>query len=244
MYNFLVDRPYTRKDVYRVIGIDENTKGGNWETGYNKFKNDYFIFTNIGIPGRTGHNYHNQFLGNELFWFAKSDTNINQPQIKELLNPPGFVYVFYRIDNSKPFVFAGTAVVKKYQDTSPVQITWKVINEYDAEPLSTQELKRLSEGKRKIVLSNSYERNPEARRRCVEHYGFKCSICGFDFEKIYGNLGKDFVHVHHIKPVAEIGEEYYIDPISDLRPVCPNCHAVLHRQRPCLSIDELKFMIN
>jgi 5-methylcytosine-specific restriction enzyme A len=55
MYNFIVDKEYKRKDIYRVIGLPENTKGGNWDTGYNKYNNDYFIFANIGIPGTCPH---------------------------------------------------------------------------------------------------------------------------------------------------------------------------------------------
>ena len=240
MQNFIVDRKYTRKDVYRTIGIPEDTKGGNWDTGYTKFQNDYYIFTNIGIPGRTGHNYGNRFEGNELFWFAKTNTNISQPQIQELLNPPAYVYIFYRDDNSGPFTFAGTAIPKTHQKTTPVQITWEIINDFDSEPLSHSEIQSLPEGQKKQITSNAYERNPEARKRCVDYYGYKCSICAFDFEKIFGDIGKGFIHVHHLKPVSEIGEEYYVDPIKDLRPVCPNCHAMLHRRKPCYTIDELK----
>jgi hypothetical protein len=240
MQNFIVDRKYSRKDVYRVIGIPENTKGGNWDTGYNKYKNDYYIFTNIGIPGRTGHDYGNKFDGNELYWFAKGKTKITQHQVQELLNPPGYVYIFYRDDNSQPFIFAGTARLKSYKDTTPVQITWEIINDFDIEPLSQKEILALPEGRRKQIISNAYERNPEARRRCVEYYGYKCSVCSFDFEKIYGEIGKEFIHVHHIKPISEIGEQYFVDPIHDLRPVCPNCHAMLHRKKPFLAIEDLK----
>jgi len=243
MYNFIVDREYSRKDVYRIIGISENTKGGNWDTGYNQYLEDFFIFANIGVPGRTGHNYDNRFDGENLYWFAKSETNISQPQIKKLLNPPGFVYIFYRTDSGKPFVFAGIGVPINYKDVTPVQITWKIINGFDQMPLSKNELLKIPEGQRKQITSNSYERNPEARKRCVGFYGFKCTVCEFDFVKTYGDIGKDFIHVHHLKPISEIGEEYYVDPINDLRPVCPNCHAMLHRKHPSVSIDELKQLI-
>lgn len=80
------------------------------------------------------------------------------------------------------------------------------------------------------VSVNRYERSPEARNRCIEQYGPICLICGFDFEKTYGELGKGFIHVHHITPISEIGEEYEIDYKNDLIPVCPNCHAMLHRK--------------
>ncbi|WP_442915954.1 HNH endonuclease [Leptospira sp. GIMC2001] len=87
---------------------------------------------------------------------------------------------------------------------------------------------------------NSYERNPEARRLCVEHYGHKCAVCNFNFEEKYGKLGKNFIHVHHVKPLNSIRKAYAVDPIKDLIPVCPNCHAMLHRNKETLSITALK----
>ncbi len=96
------------------------------------------------------------------------------------------------------------------------------------------------EGAVRKVTVNAYERNPEARRQCISHYGARCSICGFDFFEVYGEVGKDFVHVHHLKQISEVGETYKIDPINDLRPICPNCHAILHKQKPPYTIDEVK----
>lgn len=61
-----------------------------------------------------------------------------------------------------------------------------------------------------------------------------------NFDEVYGELGKGFIHVHHLLPVAQLGKQYEVDPIADLRPVCPNCHAMLHRRNPPLSINELK----
>ncbi len=102
----------------------------------------------------------------------------------------------------------------------------------------------LREGRLKSVLVNIYERNPRARLRCIDHYGPSCSVCGFDFEAKYGAIGKGFVHVHHLVDLASIRDEYEIDPIQDLRPVCPNCHAMLHKSVPAYSIAELQKFIN
>lgn len=102
------------------------------------------------------------------------------------------------------------------------------------------EIDVFSEGARQVVQVNRYERNPDARRACLAHYGFACVVCGIDFEQKYGELGRGFIHVHHLVPLSTIGEEYVVDPIADLRPVCPNCHAMLHRQHPPLSIGELQ----
>lgn len=97
----------------------------------------------------------------------------------------------------------------------------------------------LFEGAKKQITVNSYERNLKARQRCLDQYGYMCSVCDIDFEKIYGIIGKDFIHVHHLKEISDIGNEYIVDPINDLKPVCPNCHSMLHQRKPCFTIDEL-----
>ncbi len=99
---------------------------------------------------------------------------------------------------------------------------------------------KLVEGSVCQVSINSYERNPEARRRCIEHHGTSCCVCGFNFEEKFGSMAQGFIHVHHLKPLSEIQEEYKVDPIADLRPVCPNCHAIIHLGGKTRSIEEVK----
>lgn len=103
---------------------------------------------------------------------------------------------------------------------------------------------QLSEEGIKKILINKYERNPLARRICIEYHGSLCKICGFDFNKAYGEIGKGFIHVHHIKPISEINQKYILDPIHDLIPICPNCHAMIHRGKTAISIDTLKLAMN
>lgn len=98
----------------------------------------------------------------------------------------------------------------------------------------------LLEGAKKTVTVNAYERNTEARQRCLDKWGLNCSVCSFHFQLVYGEIGRGYIHVHHIKPLSEIGEEYEVDPEKDLRPVCPNCHSMLHKEKPALSIEQLK----
>lgn len=98
---------------------------------------------------------------------------------------------------------------------------------------------KFPEGAKTTVVINAYERNPKARVACIAHHGCHCAACGFNFASIYGELGKDFIHVHHIKPLRAVAAEYEVDPKKDLVPVCPNCHAMIHRTEPCLSISEL-----
>ncbi len=102
----------------------------------------------------------------------------------------------------------------------------------------------LKEGAVKQIFINSYERNPIARKICIENHGYCCTVCGFDFEKIYGEIGKQFIHVHHLIEISKRGKEYKVDPTKDLLPVCPNCHAMLHMKTPPLSVIQLKEMMN
>lgn len=95
------------------------------------------------------------------------------------------------------------------------------------------------EGTKYQIQTNRYERNPLNRKLCLQAYGYKCRICGFSFEETYGNIGKNFIHVHHIEPVSSKGGSYILDPLKDLIPVCPNCHAMLHTQTPPLNPSEL-----
>lgn len=102
------------------------------------------------------------------------------------------------------------------------------------------------EGTKKTITVNADERDPEARRACIRHYGFVCQCCGFDFEKTYGELGMNFIHVHHIRPLRTLGEGYCINPVTDLVPLCPNCHAMIHRgneARP-LPVADLEGLLN
>jgi hypothetical protein len=90
------------------------------------------------------------------------------------------------------------------------------------------------------IVINAYERNPIARACCIAHYGASCVVCGLNFGAVYGPLAEGFIHVHHIKPLSAIGVEYEVDPVADLRPVCPNCHAVIHLGGECRGIAEVR----
>ena len=99
---------------------------------------------------------------------------------------------------------------------------------------------KLYEGALMKVNVNKYERNQKARKECVAKKGYQCMVCGRDFEATYGEIGKGFIHVHHLTPISTIGKEYELNVDQDLAPVCPNCHYMLHRKNPPYTIEELK----
>lgn len=104
----------------------------------------------------------------------------------------------------------------------------------------------LFEGIKKQVIVNKYERSAIARTKCLKFHEPICSVCDMNFLEKYGEIGKDFIHIHHLIPIHTIGIKYQINYKMDLIPVCPNCHAMLHRKingkEP--KVDELKKMIN
>ena len=100
-----------------------------------------------------------------------------------------------------------------------------------------------AEGATRRVLVNAYERNRRAREKCLRHYGRTCAACDFNFQARYGEAAAGYIQVHHIVPIAKVGKAYRLNAITDLRPVCPNCHAVIHRREPPFSIKEVRQML-
>ncbi len=99
------------------------------------------------------------------------------------------------------------------------------------------------EGSVQRILVNRYERDPQARSACISAQGDDCCICGFSFGAAYGAEARGYIHIHHVRPLSENGREYKVDPAKDLRPVCPNCHAVLHLGGRCRSIEEVRQLL-
>ncbi len=99
------------------------------------------------------------------------------------------------------------------------------------------------EGAKRMVVVNAYERNPLARAACIAHHGYTCQVCDVDLGERFGEIAEGFIHVHHVVPIACIGRAYKVDPIRDLVPVCPTCHAIIHLQLPPLSVSEAKALL-
>jgi 5-methylcytosine-specific restriction protein A len=86
------------------------------------------------------------------------------------------------------------------------------------------------EGRLVESWSSRRERDPKNRERCIKAYGPQCAVCDMTFLEEYGIIGDGFIHVHHENPLGGVASDgIQQDAIKDLRPVCPNCHAMLHR---------------
>ena len=92
-----------------------------------------------------------------------------------------------------------------------------------------------------------HERNRALRQACLKHYGYKCQVCEIKFDEVYGEIGKDFIEVHHLEPISNTDEEHALDPLTGLVPLCSNCHSMIHRggkDGQPMPLEELKQIYN
>lgn len=110
----------------------------------------------------------------------------------------------------------------------------------------------IQEGRKRKTQSTTYERSTAVRKAAVEYYRREdghivCAICDFNFYEVYGDRGKDFIEIHHETPLYETnGEErtvFLSEAVKNVKPVCSNCHRIIHRKRNEIStISEMKFL--
>ncbi|XIH40974.1 hypothetical protein C1N68_14250 [Priestia aryabhattai] len=118
-----------------------------------------------------------------------------------------------------------------------------LIEDLDSEEIELYESR--AEGTLVTYYGRRYERDPINRKRAIEFHGLSCKVCGFNFEEVYGEPGKDFIEVHHVKLLNTLEKEIVINPERDLVPVCANCHRMIHRRRDnILTVRELRNLIN
>jgi 5-methylcytosine-specific restriction protein A len=100
------------------------------------------------------------------------------------------------------------------------------------------------EGAVSKVLVNRYERDPRNRREAIAIHGKSCLACNFNFQETYGELGDEYIVVHHTVPVSQMGNDYVVDPAKDLVTLCANCHAMVHRHDPPISVSDLRKILS
>ena len=169
---FTVGDHYTRQKIYELLAVPEDRRRGNWETGYTKWENAFFLFPTVGKEATGGFDYDNRWDGDDFLWQAKSGTKLKHPQIRELLESGRIVYLFTRPQVRQPFKFEGTITPVSYEDTTPVSVRWKIdelkSDQIVPEPYELVETEALLEGAISKVSVNSYERRPKARKACIE----------------------------------------------------------------------------
>lgn len=247
LYPFIVGKKYSRAEVKLTSNApDPYATRGFWYTGCVLHEKAFFIFANVGIAGVTGHDYANFLIDDCLYWISSKTYSYDSPMIQKLISNEYEKYIFTRTDKGH-FTFNGLGYVRDVgiHDVNGVNIVWGIVSDVETIPneYKLEVRKRFIEGVRTETLVTRYERNPKARQACLNHWGYSCVVCYMNFSETYGEIGDNFIHVHHLKEIASIGEAYVIDPVNDLRPVCPNCHAMLHRRRPAYTIEELNHIV-
>lgn len=96
------------------------------------------------------------------------------------------------------------------------------------------------EGAKTIQVVNAYERNEKNRRAVLELRGYRCQACDVLLEDRYGQIAKNYAHVHHTKPISQVGDGYLPNLEDDFAVLCPNCHSIAHRRSPPLTVAELQ----
>jgi 5-methylcytosine-specific restriction protein A len=167
---YKVGNKYTRADIYKILDIPESKKKGDWQNGYHRHENDYYVFCNIGVAGRTGHDYDydNHWDGDKLIWFGKNKSHFKQNTIENLLSDEYRVFVFYRLNDRSPFTFAGIGNPQPdFTIEKPVKINWIFNSDEITNGLSVTdecpEGSKFKEGTRTQVNVNRYERDRGAR---------------------------------------------------------------------------------
>ena len=124
-------------------------------------------------------------------------------------------------------------------------VSRRVIQEdLESEDFETNGPQRL-EGKAVLYFGTKYERDAKNRKIAIQFHGTTCVACGFNFEDIYGERGRDYIEVHHIKPLSTLDSEMTINPEKDLVPLCSNCHRMVHRKKDdVLSVEDLQKLLN
>ena len=132
--------------------------------------------------------------------------------------------------------------IKFYGDRNDLDVD-SIYNKIQNELVETPQT--FVEGASSDQNGTRYERDPKARQACINYYGCRCYVCGMDFEKTYGQLGKGFIEVHHKIPISQRGGSYIVNPITDLVPLCSNCHSMVHRRADVtMDVDELKRIVD
>lgn len=244
---FIRGKLYSRNDIYEILKVPIERRKGAWNTGYREYNGQYFIFVGVNTKGRTGHNYNNHWEGNLLYWRGKKGSHKEQKSVRNILNKNSIVHIFTRIDNKQvKFNYEGIGKVEKFKDTKPITVYWRFDN-FNNENLEDEKNVREEhyiEGKVEDMSIRYYKRNMKAREKCLIYYGYNCSICGMNFEKMYGEIGKKFIEVHNLIEISKYDLDHIIDPVNELRPVCSNCHSMLHRKNPMYTIEEMKKILN
>jgi hypothetical protein len=204
------DHRYTKSELYTLLKVPPRSQKGPWNTGYLKYKDEIFIFANMGIAGRTGHDYNNHWKNESLVWYGKTTSNISQPLIRHMLKPDTIVHVFTRNDDRDPFTYHGIGKAVDSSDEVPVKIVWQISEpsrQYKTTSAVTNEVNEpslyITQAKNDDInetITREYKRRRGQKRFSENLFKVcqgKCCITGCTVKAV--------LHACHIIPHAESG---------------------------------------
>jgi 5-methylcytosine-specific restriction protein A len=260
MNDFFIGRLYSRSEIWKVNNPGKKMPtSGPWFTGYVQTGKRLITFVNLNTSEKLHDDFSNSYdpSTGTIRWHGKPNAHSAQPIFQNLFDGRSQLLIFACWDKSqKYYTYLGKPQIYSYQDNVSINSSINTIeltlhlnigmndDEAFVQPEANPDarLKKV-EGGRQLVLVNMFERDPSLRAHCIKHFGAVCQICQFDFSYFYGTLGKNYCHVHHLKPLSELDGPSEINPIKDLIPVCPNCHSMLHQRIPALKPEELMDII-
>jgi putative restriction endonuclease len=122
---FEIGTTYSREGIQDLLGVPAKRRGGIWNTGYARYDGVAYVFCNVGIAGHTGHDYPNRWDGEELIWYGKTGSTVDQPLMRAMISGRVPVNVFWRGQLERPFSYAGIGRCVGVQDVSPVEVRWR-----------------------------------------------------------------------------------------------------------------------
>jgi hypothetical protein len=122
--HFEIGTTYTREGIQDLLGVPAKRRGGNWNTGYTRYEGAVYVFCNIGIAGRTGHDYPNRWDDDQLIWYGKNGSKVHQPLMKAIISGAVATHVFWRTEEYGAFTYAGIGRRVRTRATSPVEVRW------------------------------------------------------------------------------------------------------------------------
>lgn len=99
------------------------------------------------------------------------------------------------------------------------------------------------EGKRIVRELSFIKRNATVVANAKMLNGYVCEACDFDFAEVYGTIGEGFIEAHHLNPLAERNGIDKKTTVNDFAMLCSNCHKMVHRHEPVLSVRQLRAML-
>ena len=226
---FEIGKSYTRRDIYALLQVPEHRQHGSWNRGYCGWQGDMFIFATVGVSTTSGFDYPNALHADgSMTWTGVDQSHPGQPQIQSILDVSSTTHVFVRSADRDPFIYLGVPRKAELLGERPARMHFQFGEE---RKVPTSSGTSFREGAERDVKQSLRERSPAARAECLEHWGSTCVVCQLD---------APWNHVHHLYPIAEGARE--VNPITDLRPVCPSCHGMIHWFRPMLNIEEARHL--